>query len=189
MALKGLYHVLHPPVPSRRIVHGRGIRGLIQPRLADTHSSHLACQFNSARANLATGPKYHSLLSFWMGTQTTSRDNMSSNIFDSVDQLSNNNKQTQSQKNVHISAEFGGRGRMGLQLSENNKRTLCLNSKSVARVRQRKQMAPPCPLHRQSVLSEPKLQLALVTTYTRPNIHLQSSSEIICKVHPHTSKI
>ena len=99
MALKGLYHVLHPPVPSRRIVHGRGIRGLIQPRLADTHSSHLACQFNSTRANLATtGQKYHSLLSFWMGTQTTSRDNMSSNIFDSVDQLSNNNKQTQSQK-------------------------------------------------------------------------------------------
>ena len=30
--------------------------------------------------------------------QTTSRDNMSSNIFVSVDQLSNNNKQTQSQK-------------------------------------------------------------------------------------------
>ena len=77
---------------------------------------------------------------------------------------------------------------MGLQLSENNKRTLCLNSKSVARVRQRKQMAPPCPLHRQSVLSV-GAQLALVTTYTRPNIHLQSSSEIICKVHPHTSKI
>ena len=120
--------------------------------------------------------------------QKTSRDNMSSNIFVSVDQLSTNNKQTQSQ-NVHISAAFGGRGRMGLQLSENNKRTLCLNSKSVARVRQRKQMAPPCPLHRQSVLSEPKPQLALVTTYTRPNIHLQSSSEIICKVHPHTSKI
>ena len=113
---------------------------------------------------------------------------MSSNIFVSVDQLSNKDKQTQSQ-NVHISAAFGGRGRMGLQLSENNKRTLCLNSKSVARVRQRKQMAPPCPLHRQSVLSEPKPQLALVTTYTRPNIHLQSSSEIICKVHPHTSKI
>ena len=127
MALKGLYHVLHPPVPSRRIVHGRGIRGLIQPRLADTHSSHLACQFNSTRANLPTGQKYHSLLSFWMGTNNFQRQH--------VDQLSNNNKQTQIQ-NVHISAEFGGRVRMGSSVKTIKERFVLIRNRSPGSVKE-----------------------------------------------------
>ena len=67
--------------------------------------------------------------------QTTSRDNMSSNIFVSVDQLSNNNKQTQSQ-NVHISAEFGGRGRMGSSVKTIKERFVLIRNRSPGSVKE-----------------------------------------------------
>ena len=117
--------------------------------------------------------------------QTTSRDNMSLNIFVSVDQLSNNNKQTKIQ-NVHISAEFGGRVRMGSSVKTIKERFVLIRNRSPGSVKENRW----CRLvHYTDKVSSPSAQLALVTTYTRPNIHLQSSSEIICKVHPHTSKI
>ena len=60
---------------------------------------------------------------------------MSSNIFVSVDQSSNNNKQTQIQ-NVHISAEFGGRGRMGGSVKTIKERFVLIRNRSPGSVKE-----------------------------------------------------